>query len=155
VGLRSVEPATRLWEVELPKEGEDRYHSPHIYSSGRNSEVLTYLEWRDERRTTRRVAVRAGAKIKGSGSSGTGWGVCTDITPGGCYIETANPLPLDSRTEMVLRVHGREIMIRGVVRNSKKLWGMGIEFVEISEEDKKYLAGLGSPGGARTTAKPS
>ena len=44
--------------------------------------------------------------------------------------------------EISLRLNGREISARGVVRSASQNRGMGIEFVELSEADRQYLVEL-------------
>jgi hypothetical protein len=80
-----------------------------------------------------------GQRLEGQNA---GWGICTDLSRTGCYIETAYPLPQDARLEITLRLEGREVQATAVVRTSKPNWGMGLQFLKLSDEDRAFLTEL-------------
>jgi DNA-binding response OmpR family regulator len=54
-------------------------------------------------------------------------GKLTDLSRGGCYIETASPFPERARVALTLRADGVELQAQGFVRVMHPSRGMGIE----------------------------
>ena len=142
VGVRSIETRNSIWAMDKPREVQDSYQPMRIHNSSQTPELISYLEWRRDRRMLRRVPVKAGARVTSKARRDPAWGVCTDISRSGCYIESAWPLSAEVSVEISLRLNGREISARGVVRSASQNRGMGIEFVELSEADRQYLVEL-------------
>lgn len=61
----------------------------------------------------------------------------TDISAGGCYLETAAPLPADTAVLISVRILDSELLLDGVVRVSHPQTGMGVEFVGASASDQR------------------
>ena len=139
LGVKNLDPKTVIWTVAPPQAGEDKYHPPRIHSVGNTSEILSFLEYRDDRRIVKRLPVRAGIKVKQEENQVTQWGICRDISSGGCYVETTSPLPVGAKVEIVLYLDEREIRPNGIVRSSKSGWGMGIQFTKMNSTDKQAL----------------
>lgn len=63
----------------------------------------------------------------------------TDLSLGGCYVETASPFPQASAVDLCLRAGGLEIHTEGLVRVMHPSRGMGIEFPARTEEQRKSV----------------
>jgi hypothetical protein len=61
----------------------------------------------------------------------------TDISAGGCYLETAVPFPADTPVLMSVRILDAEFLLDGVVRVSHSQTGMGVEFADPSASDQQ------------------
>ncbi|HSZ60554.1 MAG TPA: PilZ domain-containing protein [Terriglobales bacterium] len=75
----------------------------------------------------------------------------TDLSLGGCYVQTESPFPQSSAVDLCLRAAGMEIHTEGLVRVMHPGHGMGIEFPNRTEEQRKsvgeFIAFLtGQPG---------
>ena len=75
----------------------------------------------------------------------------TDLSLGGCYVETQSPFPRSSAVDLCLRAAGLEIHAEGLVRVMHPAHGMGIEFPARTEEQRKNVADFiefltGQPG---------
>ncbi len=75
----------------------------------------------------------------------------TDLSLGGCYVQTESPFPQSSTVDLCLRAAGMEIHTDGLVRVMHPGHGMGIEFPARTEEQRKsvgeFIAFLtGQPG---------
>jgi CheY-like chemotaxis protein len=75
----------------------------------------------------------------------------TDLSLGGCYVQTESPFPQSSTVDLCLRASGMEIHTEGVVRVMHPGHGMGIEFPARTEEQRRsvgdFIAFLtGQPG---------
>jgi CheY-like chemotaxis protein len=53
----------------------------------------------------------------------------TDLSSGGCYVETESPFPERTRLTLCLKAAGMEVQAEGIVRLMHSGFGMGIEFV--------------------------
>ncbi len=58
----------------------------------------------------------------------------TDLSLGGCYVETESPLPQSSTVDLHLRADGMEIHAEGLVRVMHPGHGMGIELPQSTAE---------------------
>lgn len=63
----------------------------------------------------------------------------TDMSLGGCYVETQSPFPQASAVDLCLKAAGMEIHTEGVVRVMHPAHGMGIEFPSRTEEQRKSV----------------
>ncbi|OGF63837.1 MAG: hypothetical protein A2Y62_21570 [Candidatus Fischerbacteria bacterium RBG_13_37_8] len=67
-------------------------------------------------------------------------GKITDISLGGAYIETYTPLPEKSIINVKFQFpEGKDLVLKAVVKSSKQGMGMGIEFIELKEDDEAAL----------------
>jgi CheY-like chemotaxis protein len=75
----------------------------------------------------------------------------TDLSLGGCYVQTESPFPQSSSVDLCLRASGIEIHTEGLVRIMHPGHGMGIEFPAVTEEQRKSVGDFiqfltGQPG---------
>jgi CheY-like chemotaxis protein len=64
----------------------------------------------------------------------------TDLSVGGCYVETESPFPERSGITLCLKVEDMEVEAEGMVRVMHPGFGMGIEFASKTAEDKAHVA---------------
>jgi CheY-like chemotaxis protein len=75
----------------------------------------------------------------------------TDLSLGGCYVETESPFPEHSGIEICLKVQDVEVRLEATVRVMHPGFGMGVEFASRTAEDRaqveKFIELLaGQPG---------
>jgi CheY-like chemotaxis protein len=63
----------------------------------------------------------------------------TDLSLGGCYVQTESPFPQSSVVDLCLRAAAMEIHTEGLVRVMHPGHGMGIEFPARTEEQRKSV----------------
>jgi CheY-like chemotaxis protein len=63
----------------------------------------------------------------------------TDLSLGGCYVETESPFPQSAAIDLCLRASGMEIHTQGLVRIMHPGKGMGIEFPNRTEEQRQSV----------------
>ncbi len=63
----------------------------------------------------------------------------TDLSLGGCYVQTVSPFPQSSAVDLCLRAAGMEIHTEGLVRIMHPAHGMGIAFPAGTEEQRKSV----------------
>jgi CheY-like chemotaxis protein len=63
----------------------------------------------------------------------------TDLSLGGCYVETSSPFPEASAVDLCLKASGLEVHAEGLVRVMHPGHGMGIEFPARTEQQRKSV----------------
>jgi hypothetical protein len=66
----------------------------------------------------------------------------TDISAGGCYLETSAPIPTGALVLVSVRVADSECLLDGIVRASHPQSGMGVEFVFSSRDHRARVEKL-------------
>jgi hypothetical protein len=95
-----------------------------------------------ERRRSPRYKCEGSAEFRTEGIEVRTWARITDISRGGCYVEMQATSPLNTAVNMVIEVNGIRFRVKGTVRTCYPLLGMGIEFTEIADDDRKQLEEL-------------
>ncbi len=110
-----------------------------------------------ERRAAARYKCEGGAEFYVEGSEVRTWGMVSDISRSGCYVELHATSPIDTPLNMRLDIDGLRIRVKGTVRTSYPSLGMGISFTELDdansvqlEELLLRLSGTVVPVGVRT-----
>jgi CheY-like chemotaxis protein len=63
----------------------------------------------------------------------------TDLSLGGCYVETESPYPEHSGVVLCLKIASMEVQAEGVVQVMHPAAGMGIEFASRTEEQREQV----------------
>ncbi len=63
----------------------------------------------------------------------------TDLSVGGCYVETESPFPERSGITLALRTEGLEVQAEGTVRVVHPGFGMGIEFAARTADEREHV----------------
>jgi hypothetical protein len=66
----------------------------------------------------------------------------SDISRSGCYVEMQATSPVNTLVDLLITVNGMGVRVKGVVRTSYPLLGMGIAFTEISKKAQEQLEEL-------------
>lgn len=76
----------------------------------------------------------------------------TDLSPGGCYLETSSPFPVRTRVVLSVGAAKRQAQVGGVVRLMHPDIGMGVEFTQKTtqqrEHAREFLHALNNADGA-------
>lgn len=92
-----------------------------------------------ERRTSDRHMFTVSAEVVERSSGARCSTRTTDLGPGGCFIDTANPFSVGSRVQVLLRKGKTEFNTQGVVVYSQHGLGMGIAFNQIDAAQQAAL----------------
>lgn len=132
VGLECLEGAKNIWGAE------ERPHSLKEESDG--AERRGFVRGFDrERRTARRYPCDLGAQILQSGAEVKLWSRCTDISEGGCYIDSRSPLAVNAQFQLTMFLESDTLTMPAVVRTSFPGMGMGVSFQFASEDEAVIL----------------
>jgi c-di-GMP-binding flagellar brake protein YcgR len=63
----------------------------------------------------------------------------TDLTLGGCYLESDSPFPVRTRVELCMRAADLEVRVEGIIRVMHPEAGMGVEFTQKTEEQRAHV----------------
>jgi hypothetical protein len=125
-----------------------------------------------EKRRSPRYKCEGSAELREDGREVRTWATFSDVSLHGCYVEAQATYPVGTILHMKLEANGFRVETEGNVRVNYPYLGMGIAFVEMSEQNLEQLRGLLStisrttivmgprmassllPGGARGTVAP-
>jgi c-di-GMP-binding flagellar brake protein YcgR len=93
---------------------------------------------RQDRRSYARVKVSVPVEMEAEGSDLPTRGSTTDLSLGGCYIETMFPFPVGTNLDLKLQLHDT-LLIEATVVTSDPQVGNGIRFVRMLSEDREGL----------------
>jgi hypothetical protein len=122
-GVKSANAGASLWQVNLAPAGCDSYTPPLA----------------GDRRQCARFKCFISALVRTRDSQLPLWGQVTDISQGGCYVQMPQPLPVNSKVKLELLMKVANLRGDGVVCSSHAGRGMGIKFVEMSNEYRDQL----------------
>jgi hypothetical protein len=109
-------------------------------SSAPESSSESVLE--NERRAQARRTCRLGVNIYGPGGGALQHCILTDISGGGCYVETTHPLAEGTNAIIELRTQELQLHVRGKVQSKHPGYGMGVEFKLRTAEEREQVQKL-------------
>ena len=92
-----------------------------------------------ERRRLTRYSFMAAADVVELRSQTRVAGRCSDLSEGGCYVDTLSPFATGSAIRIAIQHDSREFQATAVVAYAHSSMGMGIRFTEIKQEYKNIL----------------
>jgi len=97
-------------------------------------------EYPEKRRYTRFIC-EGGVEVREGASRGF-WGTMSDISLGGCYVQTFSPMPAGTSLVFLIKTHGMEIRGMGKVVAMHPGVGMAIRFEQMEDPDRQRLNDL-------------
>jgi hypothetical protein len=151
VGLRSLEPGSFIWGVQLPDWSEDTFDpgqledakTASIYRSGNGATGKGR-----ERRAFMRHTCRIEAVVTIEGTDLSTPTIVSDLSLGGCYLEMLSPFPMSTPVELRMNPGNTTLHVHGQVRTSQSGMGMGISFTGLTPDDFERLRKLAPPDAA-------
>jgi hypothetical protein len=92
-----------------------------------------------ERRTQVRFPLAASAQVTDLRSQTRLNGRCSDLSSGGCYVDTLSPLTVGTLVSVHIAHDSREFEAAAVVTYAHVSMGMGLAFTEIKRESQEVL----------------
>ena len=92
-----------------------------------------------ERRRWPRYALTAATQVTELGSMARIEGRSTDLSEGGCYVDTLNPFPTGSMVQVVMAQGERKFAAKACVAFSQPGMGMGLAFMEMDSAEREAL----------------
>jgi hypothetical protein len=127
IGLLNLSPEKPLWDFPLPGPGAD----------GTNTGAAA----RDpnDRRAHPRFKTVNSVEVHPEGQQAPIRARTADMSIGGCFIEMPNPLPKGTPMKIGIWVKDAKLWADGRVVTSTPGFGIGVQFIQISEQDQKQL----------------
>jgi hypothetical protein len=95
-----------------------------------------------ERRHNPRYKCEGSVELREAGCDVRTFASITDISLGGCYIEAQATYPVGTFLHLKLQANGFKVETEGSVRVNYPYLGMGLAFVDMSEENREHLKQL-------------
>jgi len=156
VGVQYLEPEKDIWTLDLPEDSApDQFQAAETVKGVKKAKQSQAAKEK-ELRMYERFPCAGGVEVRLSEKAEVGtWTVLDDICLGGCYVNTPNPLPVDARPALLIRVGTVEVRTWAAVTTSHPGVGMALEFTDMSGADQRRLDALmkGLAGG-RAEAAP-
>jgi hypothetical protein len=92
-----------------------------------------------EKRRSTRYKCEGSAGIRQDGTEVDTWAAFTDVSLHGCYVEAQATYPVGTVLHLKLEANGVRLENKGTVRVSYSHLGMGIAFVEVSDDTRERL----------------
>jgi hypothetical protein len=144
IGLLCVESAKYIWGVAAPQAmSQDHPASTPAFAAaavqGGMASIPASRAAGNNRRIHARYRANGGVKLQEVGAATGQWATLYDLSMGGCYVETTNPLPVASVVDVTVHVGEINIQARGFVTVSHRLVGMGVQFRDVSNLNRTRL----------------
>ncbi len=137
IGIECVEGARNIWGVDDRPLNENLEPSAALKRTNYNPPAPVVANV--ERRVAPRHPCDLGVQIGHPGSQLKSWSRCTDISEGGCYIDTRSPLPPGTKFELTIFASDEQILVPAIVRTSFPGIGMGVEFAFANPDDAERI----------------
>jgi hypothetical protein len=95
-----------------------------------------------DRRERSRRACHLSADVYHTGSSVPNRCTLSDISPGGCYVETTAPFGKGTSVDIVVRTAAIKLRVRGNVQAMHPGFGMGVSFNITTAEEREQVRQL-------------
>ena len=107
-----------------------------------------------ERRKYPRAKVAVPIEFKTEGATVASRAETADLSLVGCYVEMSFTLPVGSHLDLVLWVEDERLATQGIVVTHHPQFGNGMEFLNMSPEDRAKLARFLKGCETRSEEKP-
>jgi len=118
--------------------GPDGHSNP---SSAPNSGAQERFRGAEKRRSSR-YKCEGSVEMREEGCDVHTWATFTDVSLHGCYVEAQATYPVGTILHLKLEANGSKVEAQGNVRVNYPYLGMGIAFVEVSDENRARLKEL-------------
>ncbi|HYX69505.1 MAG TPA: PilZ domain-containing protein, partial [Terriglobales bacterium] len=120
IGAQCLEQEKNIWGLELDEGAQRDEYEPAARLPDRAH----------ERRHQPRLPVAGSVEVRRPFAEGGLRAYLSDISLTGCYVQTADPVRVQSPLRLLMRIADIELDYRGVVRTCHPGVGMGVEFTE-------------------------
>ena len=140
--LATNAPATAPAAPQVPRPPEKIVKTTPATTTQPDNALARLRAAPGNRRTQSRHACRLGVDLYRTGVPVPHRCSLTDISSGGCYIETTAPFPAGTRVEIVVRAQDMKLRVQGIVQSVHKGFGMGVQLVLKTPESHDHVQSL-------------
>lgn len=144
IGVILVETGKYIWDLSPPRDRIADARESVVPLAGALERRPSAEEIRaaEALRAEKRFTVTGGANVREAGKNVPRWAMINDLSLGGCYLETTDPLPVETRVDVTIQVNDVRVDAKGVVTAKDPLVGMGIKFTEMTAINRDRLQHL-------------
>jgi CheY-like chemotaxis protein/Tfp pilus assembly protein PilZ len=95
-----------------------------------------------DRRNLSRRACCLGAEVYRADGNVPNRCTLSDISTGGCYVETPEPFPAGTIVTIVVRTHEHKLCLAGKVQSTHRAFGMGVRFNLTTDDERAQVQKL-------------
>jgi len=118
-------------------------HGQVAWANPNGQTGIHFLDLTESTKIELRAWLRAAAATNGAGPGETvPHCKLTDLSLGGCYVETDAPFPERALVDLCLKTDEMEVHTEGLVRVAHPSHGMGVEFPSRTAEQREQVANL-------------
>lgn len=133
-GLVCLEPEKNLWNLDPALVGQPDLPDGATLATSEPPQTVPL-----ERRAHPRIACDVGVELNFPNTAARMWAHCSDISLGGCYVNTRTPLSAGSELTVVIRSDRLIVAAAAIVRTSHPQVGMGLQFRQLRDADRDAL----------------
>lgn len=132
------------FRFELPDASlEIDAHGQVAWANPNGQTGVHFLDLDESIKTQLQVWLQAAASTQGAGEEETvPHCKLTDLSLGGCYVETDSPFPEHALVDLCLRTNEMAVHTEGMVRVTHPGYGMGVEFPSRTPEQRAQVGNL-------------
>ena len=132
------------FRFELPDASlEIDAHGQVAWANPNGQTGVHFLDLDESIKTQLQVWLQAAASTQGAGEEETvPHCKLTDLSLGGCYVETDSPFPEHALVDLCLRTNEMAVHTEGMVRVTHPGYGMGVEFPSRTSEQRAQVGNL-------------
>ena len=120
VGLQNMSPQKLFWDIPLPQSVADHFR-PTV-----------------DRRRSPRIKCSLSVELHREGEPVI-WGDASDISLGGCFVEMAIPLKIETPLTIAIWLGGAKLRLPAQVASTSPGFGIGIRFNAVSADASAFL----------------
>jgi hypothetical protein len=136
--LRALKQSSSLQEGTAAAPARESAAENLPGSEGRYANATERFPGKEKRRSTR-YKCEGSAGMREEGCDVHTWASFTDISLHGCYVEAQATYPVGTTLHLKLEANSVRVESKGTVRVSYPYLGMGIAFVDVSDETRERL----------------
>jgi len=129
------------FQFQLPEGGlQVEAHGQVAWANPNGQTGVHFVDLADASRSELKAWLKAAAAANGSSpEEAVPHCKLTDLSLGGCYVETDSPFPERSLVDLCLRTGEMEVHTEGMVRVAHPTHGMGVEFPSRTQEQRAQV----------------
>ncbi len=133
-GLECMEPTRNVFGVEDSAAVSDVREQAGLQRRTRESGGD-----RGERRASPRYKCDLGVQVRMEGTEMNLWSRCTDLSEGGCYVESRSPVKVGTKLTVTFFLQPESLILPAIVRTSFPGMGIGLQFQFSSSVESSRL----------------
>lgn len=126
-------------EFSLPDLTQLRAQAHVVWANTNGQAGLQFVDFPDQNRETLCAWLGANSPELPADSEPLSQCKLSDLSLGGCYVETESPFPRQTKIDLCLRAAELEVHTNGIVRVMHPGHGMGVEFAARTDDERSQV----------------